>query len=94
MAVPKYGTFMLGLCAGAGIAAKWRPLLRMSVKHGIAETAHLSRSALRYAEDLSDLIHEARFEAGNGASTDARPGPVESGSGAQARLRSVKSVGG
>ncbi|PXX58087.1 hypothetical protein DFR70_11560 [Nocardia tenerifensis] len=69
MAAHKYGTFALGLCAGAGLAARWRPLLGKSVRQGITGTALLSRSMLRYVEDVADLIQEARAEAGASAGT-------------------------
>jgi hypothetical protein len=68
------GTFVLGLCTGVGVAANWRTTLRRSMRHTIVASAYLSRSALRYAEDLSDAIHEARFRAGGAAVPDVWAG--------------------
>jgi len=91
----RYGALLLGVCAGFGVAANWRPLVKQAVKQGIFESARLTRSTLRFAEDLSDVIQEARFEAAHNASADhtadtAFPGPG-SDAGAGGRLMSVDS---
>lgn len=57
-----FQSFAVGLCVGSAAAAKWRPLVKVGVKAGIKGTARLTRTALRCAEDLVDVIQEARCE--------------------------------
>lgn len=92
-----YGALLLGVCAGFGVAANWRPLVKQAVKHGILESARLTRSTLRFAEDVSDVIQEARFEAASKAGADHTADTAFPGSGNDAvagdRIRSVNSGG-
>lgn len=53
------GMFGLGALVGAFAAVNWRPI----VKHGVRVGLDLRAAGMRSAEDLSDLIHEARAEA-------------------------------
>lgn len=72
MSKGRYSAFLVGLGAGAVVVANWKVLVRSAVKAGVVSTSELKTATARYAEDLSDLVAEARFEAGLRARTLAQ----------------------
>lgn len=69
-----------GVCTGAVAAANWQQLVKLAVKATIVGTATLTRTALRYAEDLVDVVEEARSELAR-APERGQTGPPAAGDG-------------
>lgn len=62
---PRFGKkemFAVGLGAGILVAANWHALVKGTIKIGLKGAARLQRVALKSAESLSDVTHEARTE--------------------------------
>ncbi len=54
--------FLVGLSSGALIFAKWRDILKATIKIGLRASAGAQRIAVRGAENIGDITHEARSE--------------------------------
>ena len=55
-------SFFLGLCSGALLVTNWRPLLKAGIKSGLRLGSGVQRAAVRGAENVADVTHEARSE--------------------------------
>ncbi|MDQ4096281.1 MAG: hypothetical protein M3144_00200 [Actinomycetota bacterium] len=64
--------YVLGLCTGAVLVVNWRPLTKQAVKAGVTGMDSLKRAAVRGAENLSDVTHEALWEMSQNGSDVAR----------------------
>jgi hypothetical protein len=55
-------SFFIGLCSGAVLVSNWRAVLKAGVKSGLRIGAGVQRAAVRGAENVADVTHEARSE--------------------------------
>ena len=54
--------FLVGLSSGALLFAKWRDLLKTTIKVGLRTSARAQQIAVRGAENIGDVAHDARSE--------------------------------
>ena len=53
---------LIGISSGALLAANWRTVLKAGVKAGISAGLRMQALAVRGAENVADVTHEARSE--------------------------------
>lgn len=58
----KAKAFLVGLSSGVLLVVNWRPLLKSGIKTGLKVGSHIQRVAVRGAENVGDVAHEARSE--------------------------------
>ena len=62
MAAGRSIAFLTGVCSGAALLARWRPLAKEGVKAGMRAQAKLQELAVKGVEMLRDVTEEARWE--------------------------------
>ncbi len=60
--IVKGKAFLVGLSSGVLLVVNWRPLLKGGVKTGLKVGSRVQRAAVRGAENIADVAHEARSE--------------------------------
>lgn len=58
----KAKAFLVGMSSGVLVVVNWRPLVKIGVKTGLKVGSHIQRVAVRGAENIGDVAHEARSE--------------------------------
>jgi len=56
--------FFAGICSGAVLVTKWRPILKQGVKSGIQGSAKVREVCVKAMENVSDVAYEVRSELG------------------------------
>jgi Protein of unknown function (DUF5132) len=54
--------FVAGICCGAAVASRWRPLAKRAIVAGVVGGEMVKTGAARMAENLSDVTAEALSE--------------------------------
>ncbi len=54
--------FVVGVCSGVLLSANWRTVLKFSTKTAMRGVGRVQRLAVKSAENISDVAHQARSE--------------------------------
>ncbi len=60
--VTRTKAFLVGLSSGALLLAKWRDLLKATIKVTLRASSRAQKIAVRGVENIGDIAHEARSE--------------------------------
>lgn len=58
--------FVAGVCSGAFVAIRWRPVLKRGLQWGLDASERLKVLAVRGAENVSDVLYEVQSERNDG----------------------------